>query len=155
MPDWTDWTSERVDSLLFAYPSSWTLETDRSEEGTSVLLQSDGVSFGLVGIYPVDFSPEELTEQVLESVRDEHPGLEIEELSSHERSYRDASAFEGLFMTLDTVAYCWVRSWRVGRRTVVVFIQSIQAEAADGEEVFGKICQSISTKAGAEPEEDE
>jgi hypothetical protein len=149
MPDWSDWSAERVDTVEFAYPSAWTMETDRSEEGISVLLQSDGVSFGLVGVYPADYSPEDLAEQVLESVREEHPGLEVEDLPSGSRDYREASAFEGLFMTLDTVAYCWVRSWRLRQRTVVVFVQSIQAESAEGEEVFDKICQSVRQRGQA------
>jgi hypothetical protein len=153
MPDWSDWTSEKVDTVGFAHPTSWSPEADRSEEGTSVLLQSDAVSFGLVGIYPPEYSPEELTEQVLESVREEHPGLEVEELASNERKYKEGSAFEGLFMTLDTVAYCWVRSWRLRTRTVVVYVQSIQAESADGEEVFDKICQSVKQGGGEEVED--
>jgi hypothetical protein len=143
MPDWSDWTTEQVDSVGFARPVTWSLETDRSEEGVSVVLQSDAVSFGLVGVYPPEYTPEELTEQVLESLREEHPGLEVEEIAGQERRYKDVAAYEGLFMTLDTVAYCWVRSWRLPSRTVIVYVQSIQAESAEGEEVFDKICQSV------------
>jgi hypothetical protein len=145
--DIDDWTVANVESVRFAHPKTWQAEVDRSEEGVSVFLQSDAVSFGVVGIYPASQEPDEIVEQILDSVRDEHPGIEVESLDFDAERYDDAVASEGLFMTLDMVAYCWVMSWRLPHQTIVVYVQCIQPEAGECEEIFHGICQSVSGDA--------
>ena len=141
--DVDDWTMTTVESVRFAHPKSWQAEVDRNEEGTSVFLQSDGVAFGVVGIYPSSQDPDEVVEQILDSVREEHPGLEVESLDFDGDKFDDAVGSEGLFMTLDMVAYCWVMCWRLPHQTVVVYVQCIQPEAGDSEEIFQGICDSV------------
>lgn len=143
-----DWTAVRLDSLLVAHPREWEVQVEQNEEGVSAFLQSPGVSFGVVGNYSRDNDPEDLVEQILDSVREEHPGLELEPMEVDERNFPQGVGVEGMFMTLDTVAYCWVRSWRSADRSVVVFLQCVERESADSEEIFHLICRSISTGNG-------
>jgi hypothetical protein len=139
-----DWTITAASDVRFAHPRSWRAETDENPEGTSVYLQSDAVAFGVVGIYPPELEPEEIADQILDSLRDEHPGLEVEPREIDADTFPQGVAFEGLFMTLDTVAYCWVRSWRLpSHQTVVAYVQCVEKESADCEEIFETLCRSV------------
>lgn len=134
------YASERV---RFAYPANWTSEVDDSEEGKAITLQSQGVSFAVVGIYPDAMEPAELVDQVIESLREEHAGLEVDEPEEDWHDMPDAIAAEALFISLDMVSYCWVRSWRVAGQTLLVFVQSIEPESKMAQGVFNAICRSF------------
>lgn len=142
-----DWAVTLIDDVPVAHPRDWSTDVARSEEGVSVYLQSDAVSFGVVGIYPAEQSPEDVVEQVLESVREEHPGLEVEPLDVDEAEFSDAVGSQAMFMTLDTVGYLWVLSWRARGYSVVVFIQSVERESGDSEEVFHRMCALLNASS--------
>lgn len=129
-------------SIRFAFPSNWTREVEESEEGFSVVLQSAGVTFAIVGVYDASEEPEDLVEQALESLREEHPSLETDELEEGV-DWEDSAGVEAVFMSLDTISYGWLQSGRVGERSVLVFMQSIEPEARQSEAVFRAICASV------------
>lgn len=148
----SDWHMLQVDSLWLAHPADWTRDVQTTEDGVSVYLESDGVSFGVVGIYPKEMDPENIVDQVSDSVRTEHPGLELEPMENDDDLFPDGVALEGLFMTLDTVAYCWIRSWRFADRCVLVYLQSIQPESGECEQVFHDLCESVRQPKAAQGE---
>jgi hypothetical protein len=130
-------------SVRFAYPSNWSCEVEESDEGISVVLQSQGVSFAIVGIYDEDADPEDLVEQAVETLREEHPGLEPEEVD--EGDWEDHAGMEVVFMSLDMVSYCWLQSGRVAGKSLLVLMQSIDPESEQSQAVFRAICKSVRT----------
>lgn len=139
------WNALELDTVSVAYPDGWTPDVQTGGEGSSVYLQSPAVSFGIVGVYSPEEDPQGIVEQVSDSVRAEHPGLELEPMDNDEDQFPDGVAIEGMFMTLDTVAYCWIRCWRIGNRCVLVYVQTVEPESADSEEVFHQLCESLGT----------
>ena len=95
----------------FEHPADWSLETSLAEDGWSAELHSPGVSFGIVGAYGPSAVPEELIAESIDSLQEEHEGLEIEPLEDPDW-HGGGSGVELVFLSLDTVSYCWVRSWR-------------------------------------------
>jgi hypothetical protein len=134
-----------VGAVRFAYPTGWTREIEEADDGVNVSLQSGGVSFAIVGVYPPDFEPDDLLEQALDSLREEHPTLETEDLDERGLTEEGASA-EAVFISLDAVVYCWIRCWRVGGSSILVFVQSVEPEAEKTRGVFRAICKSMEAK---------
>ena len=128
--------------VRFIHPPGWTREVEHSEEGLICSLQSTGVSFAIVGVYPVDSDPDDLLEQAIESLRLEHPGLEVDDWDEADPE-DPISTLEAVFLSLDMVSYCWLRANRVGSRTVLILVQSIEPEAERGRLVFRALCQSL------------
>lgn len=131
------------DVVQFAYPVSWTREVDESDDGVAVTLQSPGVTFAIVGIYHAELDPEDLVEQAVESLREEHPSLEVEEVLG--KSKGEHVEMEAIFISLDVVSYCWLRSWRLAEASLLVMVQSIEPEAKTGKAIFNAICRSVET----------
>jgi hypothetical protein len=127
--------------ISFGYPQGWAVEDRYDEDGSAVMLQSEGVSFAIVGVYPADQEPDEIVGLALESLRGEHPDVEIEELPG--AWWGDGAAAEAVFFSLDFIAYCWIRSGRLADRTLMVYMQTVEPEAAAGREAFETICRSI------------
>lgn len=129
--------------IRFVYPTSWTPEVEESDEGVSVVLQSPGVSFAILGVYPEEEDPADLIDQAVSSLSEEHPGLEREDVFEGEGDWRDAAGAEITFMSIDTVSYAWLRSGRVGGQSLLVFFQTIDPEAETTEAIFAAICRSV------------
>lgn len=131
-----------TDTLKFSYPANWTREVEESPDGLGVTLQSPGVSFAILGIYEETEDPQDLVEQAVDSLREEHPSLEVEEIFDEE--FPDATNVESMFISLDTVSYCWIRGWQTCGHTLLVYLQSIERESATSREIFQAICKSVS-----------
>lgn len=129
-------------TIRFSHPSNWTREVDRNDDGVTITLQSPGVSFALVAIYPRAEEPGDLIEEAIETLREEHPSLEVEDFPSDD--WEDAAAAEVCFFSLDVVSYCWLRSGRVGDSTLLVLLQSADPEAEQAEALFQAMCRSVS-----------
>lgn len=136
-----------VGSLKFLHPSDWVVEANETEDGPSVSLQSPGASFAIVAAFPADADPEIVVDQAMETLREEHPGLEIDddadELDPKLANEPHAVVLEAVFFSLDTLSYCWLSSWRLTDATVFVMLQSTDRERAASLGVFRGICQTI------------
>lgn len=130
-----------TDSLRFSYPASWSREVEETDDGLGITLQSPGVSFAILGIYEEDHDPDDLVEQAVDSLREEHPGLEVEEI--FDEDFPDGMFVEALFISLDTVSYCWIRGWQAHGHSLLVYLQSVEKEADASRQVFQAICRSI------------
>lgn len=128
-------------SIEFAHPANWRRSVEDVGDGAIIDLQSAGVTFALVNIFDASYSPEELVENALSVLREEHPGIEAEEQLDFEKE--DELEMECTFLSLDTVSYCWLRSWRIADRVVLVMVQTIEPEAKLSEPIFRAICRSI------------
>lgn len=138
-----------TDSIRFAYPTNWQAESEANADGVTVTLQSQGISFAIVGVYANEYEPDDLMEQAVESLRNEHPTLEAEEDFDEEDASgeddTDAVAIEAVFYSLDMLTYCWLRSWRLEGNSVLVMMQCIEPESKIGRAVFQAICRSLTS----------
>jgi hypothetical protein len=130
------------DGVQFIAPPGWTREVEHSEDGVLCSMQSTGVTFAIVGIYPQGGDPDDLVEEALDSLRQEHPSLEVDDWDESDPD-DPIQTLEAVFMSLDMVSYCWIRAWEVGERTVLTMVQSIEPEAERGRLVFRALCQSM------------
>lgn len=129
----------RSGAIRFHHPSNWRRDTQEAQEGTSVVLQSQGVTFAIVGIYGSEYLPLDLIDQALDSLRGEHPDLEAEDMPSE----GDGIGREILFFSLDVLSYCWMRSWTLDRWTAFVLLQTVEPERRWSQPVFEAICRSF------------
>jgi len=135
-------TTIELDGVRFIHPPGWTREVEQSEDGVLCSMQSTGVTFAIVGIYPNGGDPDDLVEQALDSLRQEHPSLEVDDWDESDPD-DPIQTLEAVFMSLDMVSYCWIRAWNVGERTVLAMVQSIEPESERGRLVFRALCQSM------------
>jgi hypothetical protein len=131
-----------LDGVRFIHPPGWTREIELSEDGQICALQSTGVTFALVGVYPGGGDPDDMLEQALDSLRQEHPSLEVDDWDEADPE-DPIQTLEAVFLSLDTVSYCWLRAWNVGARTVLTMVQSVEPEAERGRLIFRALCQSM------------
>lgn len=131
-----------LDGVQFIAPPGWTREIEHSEDGVLCSMQSTGVTFAIVGVYPKGSDPDDLVEEALDSLRQEHPSLEVDDWDESDPN-DPVQTLEAVFMSLDMVSYCWIRAWDVGERTVLTMVQSIEPEAERGRLVFRALCQSM------------
>lgn len=132
--------SYEAGSIRFAFPADWAVEETRAEEGTSVTAQSNAVTFAIIGVYSDQLNPGDLVDQAVESLREEHRDLEVEE--TDETEWDDGAAAEALFFSLDFLTYCWIRSGRIGPSTFFVFLQTVEPELEIGRAALEAICRS-------------
>jgi hypothetical protein len=127
----------------FACPADWAREVHETDEGWTVMLQSTGVSFGLVAVILEKLDGIDLMEQAVESLRDGHPGLEVEEIFDGEHEI-----WEVLFISLDMVSYAWITAREIEDHSVLIMVQSIEPESERGRTVFDAICRSLAPSSG-------
>lgn len=133
------WTTYRRDGVAFEYPEGWQVEETPSDDGLAISLHSPDLSFAIVGLFDSFFSPDDLIETTAESIRDEHPDAEFEEIDTE----GDEAAAEMVFMTMDTVTYCWMRAWPVGDYTVLAMVQTPDREKTGAQKVFAHLCSTL------------
>ncbi|QDU61124.1 hypothetical protein Pan216_19780 [Planctomycetes bacterium Pan216] len=134
----------------FRYPLAWSKEVEESDEGTSIVLQSDGVTFAVVGLYDSSIAPEAVVENAIESLREEHPSLELEELES--KAHPQARGFEVLFFSIDVLTTCLIQSWTWDETTFFVMVQTMEKEAEMGRAAFEFLAQSFRLDGVKEPD---
>lgn len=136
-----------LDHIQFAYPTNWATEMAESDDGVMMSLQSPGVSFAVMSVYPASEDPTDVVDQALASLREEHPALEEEELFDDNWT-EDMQTIESVFLSLDVVVTAWVRAWRLGERVVMVFVQTIEPEEELAKQTFEGLCRSATLVEG-------
>ncbi len=136
-----DFASTIIDGIQFSFPIGWQVEHSEDERGRLASLDGPSATFSVVGVYPKEEDPEDVVEQTIESLRDEHPGLELEDAEDEEWNEHITSE-QVCFMSVDTVSYCRIRSWRMAEKTVVVFTQFPEREAKIAIALHQAICAS-------------
>jgi len=137
-----------VGTLQFLHPGDWTVEVNETEDGPSVSLQSPGASFGIVAAFAVDADPEIVIDQAIESLREEHPGLEIddeaEDIDPDLANDPQAVVLEAVFFQLGYFVVLLAGKLAIGRR------HGFRAHAIDrsrtsrfARRVFGEICRTV------------
>jgi hypothetical protein len=130
------------DGISFAYPETWRLEREQSDDGWTVLLQSPGTAFLTLtfdGSMPLT---EEMAETALEAMRAEYPGLEAEPCLEAVAGQM-AVGHDMQFFSFDLTNTCWTRSLYAGGGTVLLLCQTSDLELEEYEPVLRAVCASL------------
>lgn len=132
-----------VAGTSFSYPENWTVT---EEEGASpnrcVTLQSPESGFWMLQVYDESLTPEEVSAQVLRSVRQEYEDVEITEVhQSFEAT--ETVGYDLEFYYLDFVIAARVRSFELPGHTCAVLCQAEDREFDRSWPVFQAITTSL------------
>lgn len=110
--------------ISFQYPENWTLDDSDALLGRkSVTVYSPDGAFWSVAIHSGSADPAKLAAAVLEAMKKEYPGLEVDEafetVAGHEMIGYDLA-----FYYLDLINTALIRSLRVGTTSYTVFCQA-------------------------------
>jgi hypothetical protein len=110
--------------ISFQYPENWTLDDSDALLGRrSVTVYGPGGAFWSVAIHPASADPAKLAAVVVETMRKEYAGLEVDEIcetiAGHELVGYDLG-----FYYLDLTNTAMVRSLRVANAAYTIFCQA-------------------------------
>ena len=129
--------------VQFLYPENWQItDEDPLAWPRTVSLQSPGGGFWSLMVYRPDQDPEELTAEVLETMRQEYDGLESAEVSE---CFEQANTwgYEMQFCCLDFLVSARVLAVRVEDQTLLMIWQAEDREFQQMEPVFRAITTSL------------
>src|SRR5262245_11957687 len=129
--------------IRFQYPENWRLEREESPKRWTVMLQSPDTAFFLLSVDESGLSTEEMTEAVLEALREVYPDLEWDECVDS-LAGQPAVGHDIRFTSLDLTNTCWTRSFYCSDGTVLVMCQLNDLELEAHEPVLRAICASLS-----------
>jgi hypothetical protein len=114
--------------ISFQYPDNWTLDDSDALLGrTSVTIYSPGGAFWTVAIHSGSVDPAKLAAAVLDAMKKEYPGLEIDETFEVVAGH-DLIGYDVSFYYLDLINTALIRSLRVGGTSYTIFCQAEDRE---------------------------
>jgi hypothetical protein len=110
--------------ISFQYPDNWMLDDSDALLGRkSVTVYSPGGAFWTVAIHPGSADPAKLAASVLNAMKKEYPGLEIDEAFEVVAGH-DLTGYDLAFYYLDLINTASIRSLRVGQTSYMIFCQA-------------------------------
>ncbi len=104
--------------ISFQYPDNWTLDDSDALLGRkSVTVYSPGGGFWTVAIHSGAADPSKLAAAVLDAMKKEYPGLEIDEAFERLAGH-DMIGYDLAFYYLDLINTALIRSLRVGQTSL-------------------------------------
>ena len=129
--------------ISFLYPENWTLDDSDALLGRkSVTLYSPGGGFWTVAIHSGSADPTKLATAVLDAMKKEYPGLEIDE-AFEQIAGHDLIGYDLAFYYLDLVNTASIRSLRVGQTSYTIFCQAEDREFDQFRMVFQAMTTSL------------
>ena len=129
--------------LRFLYPENWTVSDEQlSSTPQSLTVESPGSGFWVLMVYDREFDPEQLVEQVVESMREEYEGLETA-LAANQFGEVQVGGCDMMFYCLDFVVHSRVLALRALGRTLLTMWQAEDREFESLEPVFLAITKSL------------
>jgi len=135
----------RFDKLgvSFQYPENWTLDDSDALLGRkSVTVYSPGGGFWSVAIHSGSADPAKLAAAVLDAMKKEYPGLEVDETSETVAGH-ELTGYDLAFYYLDLINTALIRSLRVGPTTYTIFCQAEDREFEKLQMVFRAMTTSL------------
>ena len=132
------------DGLKFHYPEGWAVERESDEEGNwQVSIQSPESAFVLIKpVGPIE-DLEEAAEVTLETLREDYPDLEEEEVEELIGGAR-APGYDATFTSLDIVTTCQIRFVRAGDDAVLVMSQCSDMDSEESQDGMERLRRSVS-----------
>src|SRR5262245_54278266 len=99
------------EGIRFQYPDNWQLESEETDGGWNVSVQSPATAFLVMSFHPDEDDPARLADKTLEAMRDDYPQLEadtaVETLAGQPAIGHDID-----FFAFDLTNSCWTRCLR-------------------------------------------
>jgi hypothetical protein len=133
------------DGIGLSYPENWKLESEDSEGGWSVSLQSPDTAFLLVSYYEDMPESAAVAQTTLEAMQAEYEDLESEEIFETVAG-QPAVGHDISFFSLDLTNTCWVRCFYGAHGTVLVMWQATDTEMDRNGPVLDAICASLTVE---------
>ena len=132
------------DGLKFHHADGWVIERDTDEDGHwQVSIQSPETAFVLIKpLGPIE-DLEEAAEVTLETLREDYPDLEEEEVEELIGGAR-APGYDATFTSLDIVTTCQIRFVRAGEDAVLVMSQHADVDSEECQDEMERLRRSIS-----------
>ena len=129
--------------ISFQYPENWTLDDSDALLGRkSVTVYSPGGAFWSVAIHSGSATPAKLAAAVLDAMKKEYPGLEVDETIETVAGH-DLIGYDLAFYYLDLINTAVVRSLRVGQISYTIFCQAEDRDFAKVRMVFQAMTTSL------------
>jgi hypothetical protein len=129
--------------ISFQYPDNWTLDDSDAILGRrSVTVYSPGGAFWSVAIHSGSADPDKLTAAVVETMKKEYPGVEVDE-AEETLADHDLTGYDLAFYYLDLVNTATIRSLRVGPSTYTIYCQAEDREFDKLQMVFRAMTASL------------
>ncbi len=140
--------------ISFRYPAHWTLETEESDEGWTVTVQSPRSAFLLVSLRTDCDDPADLAEQTLAALRSEYPHLDADDCMDT-ISGQPAIGHNIEFITLDLINTCWTRCTYAPQGCVLLLGQVNDLDQEADGTVLQAIRDSVQVEEDFDPETDD
>jgi hypothetical protein len=135
-------TFER-DGVRFTYPPDWQLEVEFEEGGGwTSSLQGPSTAFVVVSYCPGVDDPTEVVDAAVEGLRDEYPGLDVDE-TMETIAGQPAIGADINFTHLDLTNTCWIRAVNAAEGAVLFMAQCTDLELEQNEGVLKEILNSL------------
>ncbi len=122
--------------ISFQYPENWTLDDSDALLGRkSVTVYSPGGAFWSIAIHPGKADPAKLAATIVEAMKKEYPGIEVDELRETLLGH-ELIGYELAFFYLDLINTAQVRSLHTAHATYTIYCQAEDREYAKLQDVF-------------------
>lgn len=138
--------------VRFAYPSDWTLADEPSDEKVEVTVQSDGTTFWTLAVFADGPDPAELVGSAVAAYRADYPDADVYPTEEEPGPFGPVVTGELEFVLFELIAAAWVRSYRVGERTVLILFQGADQELQTRRPVLDAMTASVRIEAVEAPE---
>ena len=130
------------DGLSFQYPATWKLETQDSDTGWTVTVQSPDTAFLLLSFDSDMPEPENMAQAALDAMREEYPELEAEE-KVETLAGQPALGHDIQFFSFDLTNTCCLRSFFAGQGTALLMWQANDLELEINGPILRGVCASL------------
>jgi hypothetical protein len=129
------------DSL--SVPDGWELESEDTDSGWNVSVQSPATAFLLLSYHPEEDDPAYLADATIAALREDYPQLEaqnaVETIAGQPAIGHDIN-----FFAFDLTNTCWTRCLRGPTGSLLVMCQCTDEELPDHGDTLKAICASVS-----------
>ena len=129
--------------IRFRYPENWRIVEEQSDGlSETVFAQSPGSGFWMLQHFPAQQEANDLTDNLLQTLRTEYGEIEVEE-SQQTVLDVDLTGHDLHFFCMDMVVVARTRRFSLGNRCCLLLCQAEDREFSDLELVFDAITTSL------------
>lgn len=122
--------------ISFQYPENWALDDSDALLGRkSVTVYSPGGAFWSIAIHPAKADPAKLAATVVEAMKKEYAGIEVDELRETLAGH-ELTGYELAFFYLDLTNTAQVHGLHTALATYIIYYQAEDREYAKLQDVF-------------------
>ena len=132
------------------YPDNWQVEEHLNESPQGVTIQSPTGGFWTLHAYSASADQEELTSEVLQTMRAEYQSLEVEPINEQIGSHA-AAGYDMRFYCLDMLVTSQVRTLTAESATYLLLYQAEDRDFEKLAQVFAAITTSLLTDDSSLP----